>query len=247
MAAMWWAWESESEGNRLTFRELDLDFTIHKDIGNFSDLHGIYFMLCFSHISDVKFYFGLQTDAWLGKRAIFSRWGTLDLTNTRVAPGGWTQSSSNEGEFVGVRLGYNWGVGSYQARLASDGVESDGEWFGLWITDMSSGTETWIGSLKFPLLNDTARIKASMYTTIEVYGSTPIPLNQIPESHISMKRPSGDDVVASSGEISYSGYHNLSLLMDNANVRYDEQDDRVHFQAGGDTENTTPAGKLTFK
>ena len=50
------------------------------------------------------------------------------------------QSSGHEGDFIGVRRFYDWGPGDYVARLAPDGADRDGQWVGLWITEVSTDT-----------------------------------------------------------------------------------------------------------
>ena len=253
MAFLWWHWEQggDSSGNKLNeFRELELDFTIHNDPGNFSDEHGLYLMLCYSSISNVAFYFGLQTnifhsDGTHGKGLIFSRWETRDLTNARVADPkeGWSDSSGHEGDFIGVRRLYNWGAGDYRVYIAPDGSDSEGEWFGVWITDKASEETTWIGSLKFPYLDGTAAIRSPVYTAMEIYGGPPIRSIDIPEWHVSVKRPSGDGVEPLWFE---SGYSMFESEMQNSNVRYDRTDRVIHLQAGGSTERTAPEQTTTF-
>ena len=252
MAAIWWDWDRDADSKLREFREMEIDFTIHNNVRDFSDQNGIYLMLSQSNISDVGFYFGLQTDVyapdppyWRGKGLIFSRWKTRDLANARVADleEGWTQSSGHEGDFIGVRRSYEWGAGDYQVRIAPDGAEPDGEWFGLWITDLSSNMTTWIGSLKFPFLNGTATIGPSSYTTVEIYGHPIRPID-IPEWHISVERPLGDGVPSSSGLTVYSSIFGDVL---NSDIRYAQMEDRVHFRAGGATERTTPSGRVYFK
>ena len=191
MANVWWHWEqgSDSSGKKFhEFRELEMDFTIHNDPGDFSDDHGLYLMLCYGYTSDVGFYFGLQTDVESdegnrGKGLIFSRWETRDPANARVADAeeGWGSSSGHEGDFTGVRRLHNWGAGDYRVRFAPDGSDADGEWFGVWITDKADDTTTWFGSLKFPYLNGAATISSPTYTTIEIYGVSPIRPIDIPE------------------------------------------------------------------
>ena len=246
MAYIWWQWELHE------FRELMIDFTIHNDPGNFSDRHGLYLMLCYSSISDQGFYLGLQTDAsdpdlqrGRGKALIFSRWGTRNLSNARVADRaeGWSESSDHEGDFIGVRRNYDWGAGSYRMRIAPDGAEDDGAWFGVWITDLSADLTTWIGSLKFPLVNDTATIRAQTYTTVEIYGS-PIRQIDIPEWHVSVERPAGDGVKSSWGDTGYSPFESEIL---NADVRYDPADDAVHFYVGAATERATRPQTMGFE
>ena len=100
MAYVWWYWDNSGA----EFRELEVEFTIHNDPGDFSNRHGLYLMVCFGDISGTEFYFGLQTDTYnpgrgrgRGKGLIFSRWGERDLSFTKVAgkEDGWSQSSGH--------------------------------------------------------------------------------------------------------------------------------------------------------
>ena len=89
-------------------------------------------------------------------------------------------------------------------RMAPDGVEEDGEWFSLWITDLESAKETWIGSLKFPLQDGEARMMPRASATIELYGSEWVRPVDVPVWHVSVGRPLGDGVPA-------TGIHELPL------------------------------------
>ena len=252
MASIWWDWDRDSEGNLPKFREMKVNFTIHHNIDDFSDQNGIYLMLGYSEISGVDFYFGLQTNVrapeppyWRGKGLIFSRWETRDLQNAKIADPeeGWTESSGHEGDFIGVRRSYEWGAGDYKVRIAPDGFEPDGEWFGLWITDLNSDITTLIGSLKFPFLNGTATMGPSSYTTVEIYGDPIRPID-IPEWHVSVERPLGDGVPSSSGLTVYSSIFGDVL---NSDVRYANIEDRVHFRAVAPPARTTPSVRVYFK
>ena len=238
-----WRWNAATKG----FRDYAIEFTIHNDVGNWSDQHGYYLILMQNRISDTGLYFGLQTNVQgLGKGVLFSRWGTRDLANAMHSPkDGWTQSSGHEGDFIGVRRSYDWGAGDYRVRIAPDGLESDGEWFSLWITDLGSGDTTWIGSLKFPLLDGTAALQTRSSATIELYGTGPIRPIDIPQWHVSLKRPSGDNVFALSGFTTYPSDDQMNALP-NSNVRYDETEDRAHLIVGGTTERKDPAVRLSF-
>ena len=253
MANIWWHWPQgvDSTGDELNeFRELVMDITIHNDPGDFSDDHGLYLMLCHSSISDVEFYFGLQTDVYdpdrggRGKGLIFSRWKTRDLANARVADPkeGWTDSSGHEGDFIGVRRLYDWGAGDYRVRFAPDGSDAEGEWFGLWITDQADGETTWVGSMRFPHLKGEATISSPTYSTIEIYGGPIRPID-IPEWHVSIETPSGDGAKPGWFGSQYSPFVGMVL---NSNVRYDRTDDAVHLQAGGATERTEPEQTAAF-
>ena len=245
MAYIWWDWKPHQSH----FRKLVTDFTIHNDVGDWSNEHGLYLMLCFSLISDVGFYFGLQTDSnRRGKGVIFSRWETRDLANARWdETSGWTDSSGHEGDFIGVRRSYDWGAGDYRVRLAPDGLDADGEWFGLWITDLAANETTWVGSLKFPLLNGTATIKPNSYSALEIYGNKKIRPIDIPQWRVSVEMPLGDNEPSSRGFMGYSGLSDNPLLIQNADVRYDQSEGRVHLSVGGATERSNaPVGRIDF-
>ena len=249
MAFVWWDWNSVN-GRTPEFRELTVDIKIHNDIGNFSDRHGMYLMLGYSNISGVAFYYGLQTHMYdpqnqgeNGKGVIFSRWRTRDLANTRIAPGGWTESSGHEGDFVGVRYHYEWTQGEYRVRLASDGTDEEGEWFGIWITDLATGTETWAGSMRFPFRNGKATIHGNSYTTSEIYGSPVRPID-IPQWHVSIGRPRGDGITAAWGTTGYSMFTND---FHNAEIHYDRRNDVMDIRTGGTTERETQSQTIIFK
>ena len=236
MAYVWWGWNP----SQAHFRELATEFTIHNDVEDWSDGNGLYLMLCYSSISGIGFYFGLQTDVHAseypyhrGKGAIFSRWDTRDLANARYSEtDGWSESSGHEGDFIGVRRPYDWGSGDYRISIAPDGRDSDGEWFGLWVTDLSTNETTWIGSLKFPLLNGTATIEPSSYATLEIYGPGIRPID-IPQWHVSVKRPLGDNAPSNRGFTGYSAVRENPLLIQNSNIWYDQSEGQVHLQVGG--------------
>ena len=243
-AYMDWRWETGQDN----FRELVTDFTIHNDVGDWSDEHGYYLILIQNEISGAGFYFGVQTDVQgRGKGVIFSRWGTRDLANAKWdETHGWTQSSGHEGDFIGVRRYYNWGQGDYRVRIAPEGRDADGEWFGLWITDLTTYETTWIGSLKFPLLNGTATFGPYSSATIELYGYPQIRPIDIPQWHVSVKPPMGDGATATWGFTRYP-FDDSENALPNSDVRYDPSDGAAHLILGGTTERKTPAvGRIDF-
>ena len=219
MAYVWWAWEKAWDGDIEGFKEMSVELTIHNDLGHlaedFKKKNGIYLMMSQGRISDVDYYFGIQNrvdkkgDEWgREKRAIYSRWDTRDLANARIPEGGYTESARQQGDFIGVRGSYDWSAGDYRFLLAPDGQDPDGEWFGLWITDLDSGITTWIGSLKFPYVDGKTLIQPGSFTTIEVFGASPVRPIDIPEIAISVRRPVGDGISSDVGCRGYSGFHN---------------------------------------
>ncbi len=239
-----WRWESGQGG----FREVVTDITIHNDVGDWSDQHGYYLVLMQNSISGVGFYFGLQTDVnSKGKGLIFSRWGTRDLANARFPKDdGWTQSSGHQGDFIGVRRSYDWGPGDYRVRIAPDSLEDDGEWFGLWITDLSNDETTWVGSLKFPLSGGTALMEPHSSATIDFYGIGPVRPIDLPRWHVSVRRPMGDGVPATWGFTSYPFDESPDALF-NSNVRYEQSEGQVHIVLGGTTERRDTPERMRFQ
>lgn len=228
MANMWWGW-----GAFPTFSEYVVDFTIHNDPGSFSDTNGLYLMVCWGEIGETAFYFGLQTNVQRrSKGLIFSRWDERDLSYALTAEGGWIESAGHEGDFIGVRLRYDWGAGDYRMRLAPTSLDDKGQWYGVWLTDLDTGVTTWAGSLAFPLKDGVARVNNLTYTTLEIYGRPIRPID-IPEWHVSMSRPMADGVPASVGESQYSSRFGQIL---NSDVQYDPETDLVHFRVGGLTQ-----------
>ena len=248
MANVWWAWP-QADRDR-AFTELDIHFTVHNDPGDFSDDHGLYFMLCYGTISDVAFYFGIQTDVapGRGKGVILSRWGTRDLALTDVAGLGdaaWVQSSGHEGDFIGVRCEYPWGAGPFRARLVVfPDQDPDGAWVGVMMRHKSVGEDRWMGSVKFPYKDGEVKIQPSIYSTVEIYGNIPIRISDIPRWHVSVERPLLDGVMAASFTSSYSPFTDGAVT--NANVRYDRRAGALHFEVGGTTMRTDPPQSRTF-
>ena len=243
-AYMDWRWEAEQDG----FREIVTDFTIHNDVGDWSDEYGYYLILIQNQISGEGFYFGVQTDAnRRGKALIYSRWGTRDLANARYSEtDGWTESSGHEGDFIGVRRAYDWGAGNYRVRIAPDGLEEGGEWFGLWITDLDADETTWIGSLKFPLSIGVAKTQPHSSATIELYGITKVRPIDIPQWHVSVGRPWGNGNQSDWGFTSYPFDDSENALF-NSDVRYDLSEDRAHLTIGELTERSTPEEVIDFR
>ena len=69
-----------------------------------------------------------------------------------------------------------------------------GEWLGLWIAESSTGTTTWIGSLRFPRVKGEARIAGPVYSTVEIYGGGAIRPIDIPTWHVASNGPGATDI-----------------------------------------------------
>jgi len=243
LAYVWWFWGDSVHG----LQSIDFDLTIHNDIDvrELPTVSGLYLILFMSAVSGTGYYFGIQTDVYdprigrgRGKGLMFSRWDTRDLYTVRVAPDGWSQSAGYEGDFVGVRKAYPWGAGNYRVRIALDGDDDKGRWFGLWITDKATGETTWCGSLRFDRFTS---LEPSGGTAPEIYGFGSVKPVDIPEWHISMQRPVGDESAQST-----EAYIDYSSLVPNSNVTYDAKDSTVYIQVGGATERTKMEGWINL-
>ena len=245
MVYIWWHWAQRDR----KLHEVVFDFTIHSDPGNFSERNGLYLMVCSGDVGEHGFYFGLQTDVYdpnrrsgRGKGLIFSRWGERDLAWARPAEGGWMQSSGHEGDFIGVRAAYEWGIGDYRMWIAPDGADEDGEWYGVWLTDYTADTTVWAGSLKFPYDNiGKTAITASVYTTLEIYGSPIRPID-IPEWYVTMQRPDAGGIKPAYGSPGYSPFNGEIL---NSDFQYGAG--TAHFRVGGATKRVGPEKRINFQ
>ena len=132
-----------------------------------------------NYINDVQFYAGLQTHidgkadknnpvlVTRGKGGIFSRWEENHLDAIMQADGGLFENSDHEGNFIGVRNDFQWGVGSYRLCLRKGAVvEGDPlpsgtppsnawgtyvhTWVRMEITDLSTNETSFMGGLAFP-------------------------------------------------------------------------------------------------
>ena len=182
---------------------LEVTVTLQNDVEMKGSGRGLYLIACTpGRIAKTGFYFGLQTDVndpvlgRRGKGAIFSRWyqrnepAEVRLADTRTPLGGWTESGDYEGNFVSVRNTYNWSNGQYALQIRGAETEGTGRWFEYWVAD-EDGNNTWIGSLRFPLVDGVAQMANSCGITIEVYGRPSRPLD-IPYWKVTVNRPTWD-------------------------------------------------------
>ena len=88
-------------------------------------------------------------DGTLSKGVIFSRWETRDISNYRLAKDGWGQSAGYEGDFIGVRKEFEWGIGTYEIELKIVDTDDLGDWYGVFIRNISDSSFTYIGSIRF--------------------------------------------------------------------------------------------------
>ena len=236
---------------------IEYEFTIHNDIivEELPSQTGLYFMITTGKIAETDYYFGLQIDrndvagVGHGKRLIFSRWDTRDLGNVRLADeNSWAQSSGHEGDFVGARVAYEWGAGDYKLKFAAQGNEDEGRWYGIWITDKSAGETTYAGSLRFPHGDGRATIDASgIASVLEIYGLGSVAPKDIPEWHISMKKPVyKGGYYGTSPVYAYIEYQGR-VPVPNSNVIWDSENREMHMYVGGNTRRTAGEWSIYFR
>ena len=237
-----WFWNSAQDG----FRAMEWEFAIHKDVEDWTGHYG-YSLNTFNVMSNIGFQLGLKTD-WSGKWLTFERRGTSEKANARYPEGGECSAyASLEYDYVEVECSYEWGTGEYLARIAPDGLEDDGEWYGLWITDLGNDETTWIGSLKFPLQEGTTAMSPRASTSLGLYGdSTTLRPIDLPQWHVSVGIPQGDGIAAIDGLTRYPSDGSANALL-NSDARYDSFERRVHLVLGGATERITDAAELLFE
>ena len=179
--------------NSERFTRLKQRFTIHElptlENGDEYD-GGLYWNFYQGVINDnIGFYFGIQTlvggdpDGILSKGVIFSRWETRDISNYRLAQNGWGQSAGYEGDFIGVRKEFEWGVGTYDIELKRVESDDEGDWYGLFIRNINDQLFTYIGSIRFEHgSNEGIRSGAGTWTEI-YYADTSL---EFPRWHVSI-------------------------------------------------------------
>lgn len=188
--------------NSERFTRLKQRFTIHElptlENGNEYD-GGLYWNFYQGVINDnIGFYFGIQTlvggdpDGILSKGVIFSRWETRDISNYRLAQNGWGQSAGYEGDFIGVRKEFEWGVGTYDIELKRVETDDKGDWYGLFLRNVNDPSFTYIGSIRFEHGNNEG-IRSGSGTWTEIYSANSS--MEFPRWHVSI-----DDVRINNNE-----------------------------------------------
>ena len=205
MVLAFWYWPAAHGSD-----EIEVRVNLHNNV-EMRGRNGLYLIGCTgSRIAGNTYYFGLQTDVQdltrssQGKGAIFSRWGERDTSHARFPADGWVESGGYEGQFIGVRAPYEWSAGQYSLRLRAEETDEHGRWFGFYVAD-SSGSEKWIGSLRFPLVDGVAEIDRTCITALEVYGLKKVKPSAIPYWRVTVDAPTGDGVPAYLGDSHYPG------------------------------------------
>lgn len=196
-----------------TFSKISHQFTIYDEPRNQDGTlngDGLYYQFYQGMINDdIGFYYGIQTSVYnpnkgiSNKGIIFSRWGTRDIKNYKIAPDGFGESAGYEGDFISVRINYDWGVGTYNIELKNESTDSIGDWYGLYITKLSSGESTYVGSVRFEKGLKSQGIKTGGITWTELYFKKD-PQTPLPNWHVSIDKVLADNIEPKSVFIDYS-------------------------------------------
>ena len=251
MANAQWGWETQTG----TSASVEMDFTVREDPGHFSEDHALVAAFGWSSIGNTRFGFGIRTDVddpdtdgSEGKGIVFNRWGTHDTAQARPTDDGWVVTGTILGNFISIRKPYDWGAGDYTVRIAQNGADDDdGRWYGMWIRDKSTNVETYMGSLKFPTVNDSPPMiepRQDLYwSMLVVLGGTAIKPHEIPVFEIALSPPDEGSSTDPPKRIT-TAYSNLHGVMSNANITHDRNDELVILRAGGTTLRTTGPGTV---
>ena len=229
------------------FTKISHTFTIHNEpvnLDNTLNKDGLYYQFYQGILNDtIGFYYGIQTSVMkpngINKKGIiFSRWKTRDTLNYKVANGGWGQSAGYEGDFIGVRINYEWGVGTYNIELKKDSSEKIGDWYGLWITNLSNKQSTYCGSIRFETSSRSSGIKNNGITWTELYTKADIK-TPLPKWHVSIDEALADNTPP----LSVTSDYNKNTFVGFSNI-YTTNNKDVHFSMGPKVVTYKPAGKL---
>ena len=183
-----------------------------------------------ANVNNTGCYFGLQTDVFKpgfggsGKGVIFSRWGEIDLSDAKPVQDGWVEGSGHEGDFVGVRINYDWTTRPYQLDLFYDSSDARGDWYKVAVKDLTNSVSKVVGSLRFPKSSPQG-ISNGGGTWTEVYNKG-VKKTPLPSWHVSV------DSITADGHPPYSGFVQFSDNSQNVDYIYDSVTRKIHFFMG---------------
>jgi hypothetical protein len=191
-------WDCQVDSAQLD--ELSIEFFLTRDL---RDGDTVYIAPLFGRINGQGFYSGIQTDVrgWksktdrtdiqIGRGLIFSRWAEsghrIPLYYAEGGSKAVYESDNYEGSFVSVRKPFRWSAGTWCLDIRRQSTTEKDQrysWFKSYLIDTRSGTEIWIGSLRFD--GTSFAVSRSFTSFIEVYGATH---NGIPQLEIGFAPP----------------------------------------------------------
>ncbi len=138
-------------------------------------------------------YIGLQTDGGrldgsIGETAIFSLW---DATAAAPGPGARCQTFTGEGEGYSCRLAYPFVTGTpYQLRVWRLEADRSGQWWGGWVTDLSTNWQSYLGKIRVP--HRSRPLIGGPLNFIEYFGPGVANCGRVPRSTAYFTQPAAD-------------------------------------------------------
>lgn len=232
------------------FDGVEFDFTVTSPI---EKQPGMYFQLYDANIGGVGQYFGLQSDVaeptqrghvGRGHGLLASRWGDCTPADAKIEKGGWMESASHEGKFVGVRHPFAWGPGEFHARLAIVASDKQGDWFALRLTNVKTKQTTSAGSVRFPRGDrPQARLRNGGGTWVECYSGAKDPAG-LPLFDVTITRAvalvGDDEHAAMHARSTYTKYPGITQV----DVACDRETRHVRIRCGRGVEQRHPPGQL---
>lgn len=202
----------------------DLAFSVEILAGD-ERFPGRYFQLYQGHIGPIGFYLGFQSNlarpgrGSQGKGLIFSRWSTRDDADARAPSGGWVENAGHEGDFIGVRVGYDWQLRTrYECFLRPVGDDPIGRWYEFTVRQAGGTHEVSCGALRFPVVNGSAPlIQSGGGSWTEAYGGTGRE-EDVPETHFVIHEIASDSGACRPHhcDTAYSTFQSADGFLDNA-------------------------------
>ena len=201
---------------------------------------GLYFQTYDFAVDGEGTYHGLQVDS-LGRRAIFSRFGTTDLGNVRLGPGANQFAGTNEGPYVRILSPYAWTAGCYTVRVSRAEAQGERDWFDMYVSRDGDASPTYIGGIRFDRQTPgvPARLANGGGTWIEAYSAVPSVFD-IPYAHITVTSTANLGAAAALHAV---GIYN-SDGRDNCDTSYDPASKLIHMTVGAHTPRCHAAGPL---
>lgn len=241
---MWVQWTMDAAGLSM----LEFHLVMENDPG---PSVGHYFAPCNGTIDGTMFYLGIQTnlshpdDGDIGKGLLFSRWDTLDPADARAGSGGFTVTSSSEGDFASTRMAYAWAPGPYTLRLARAEADGEQDWFDLTMIDEASGDETYVGGLRFPRASAgvPAAISPAFTTFTEIYAYVEA-YRDVTDLVVAFTAAGNDGIAPVSARLEYPAWPTAEFP--NADGYFDGEAGLVHLHHGAGIGRCHAPGELLY-
>jgi hypothetical protein len=190
-------WKTEGPGNNLT--NIDQVMSVE------TKARASYWSMYFSYADAPDGgYLGLQTDATrpdgsVGEMAIFSLWNA-DKSRNRT---GRCVTFGGEGEGLSCRAPYTIKLSNdYRYSVKRLEADSTGQWWGGWVRDMATGTDTYLGDL-----HSTSKVLKGPVINFSEYFGSPVPCSKVPTSKVVWTQPAANPSTSTANTPGSYKYH----------------------------------------